>query len=325
VAKYLVTGGCGFIGSHLVDDLCGRGHSVRIIDDLSTGTAGYMPQEAALINGDIAEAGLVAEAIIGVDGCFHLAAVASVERGHADRLGTHRTNLTGTITVLDAAWKANPKRPIPVIFASSAAVYGDNTNTPHSEDALLRPVSAYGADKFGCELNGFVASHLHQVPTRGLRFFNVYGPRQDPASPYAGVIATFCERLKAGRVITVHGDGCQTRDFIYVGDVVRALRAAMDNCAAGADVINVCTGKATTIRGLTKVVGDILGITPELTFAPPRRGDIRLSVGDPAKAQRVLGFAATTDLAAGLRQTLSCRGRSGVPSPAESSTVCSSA
>jgi len=190
------------------------------------------------------------------------------------------------------------------VFASSAAVYGDNPATPLCEDALLRPLSAYGADKFGCELHGFVASHLHRVPTRGLRFFNVYGPRQDPTSSYAGVITIFCERLKAGRAITVHGDGQQQRDFIYVGDVVRALLAAKDNCSVAADVVNVCSGKATTIRDLAKVIGDMLGTTPELTFVPAHQGDVRTSVGNPSKAQRVLGFTASIDLKTGLRRTL---------------------
>jgi UDP-glucose 4-epimerase len=142
------------------------------------------------------------------------------------------------------------------------------------------------------------------VPICGLRFFNVYGPRQDPLSSYSGVISIFCDRLKAGRQITVHGNGRQKRDFIYVGDVVRALLAAMDNCSLAGEIFNVCRGAATTIADLGTLLGHILGTKPDLTFGPPRTGDIRSSIGDPSKAQRVLGFTASIDLVTGLRRTL---------------------
>jgi UDP-glucose 4-epimerase len=240
----------------------------------------------------------------GLEGCFHLAAVACVERGNSDWLGTHRTNLTGTVAVFDAARRSNPEEPIPVVFASSAAVYGDNVNIPLSENDTPRPLSAYGADKFGCELHGFVASHVHRVPSCGLRFFNVYGPRQDSTSSYSGVISIFCDRLKAGLGITLCGDGHQTRDFIYVGDVVRALLVAMDHCSLTGDIFNICTGVATTIRDLSKVIGDVLGTKPDIAFGPPRPGEIRRSLGDPSKAWHLLGFAAETPLAAGLERTL---------------------
>lgn len=317
MANYLVTGGCGFIGSHLVDALCARGHSVRVLDDLSTGKLANKPPGVELVCGDVADPRLVREAMAGMGGCFHLAAIASVERGNADWFGTHRTNLSGTIAVFDAARRADPTQPIPVVFASSAAVYGDNPNIPLSEDDPPRPLSAYGADKLGCELHGFVASRLHRVPTCGLRFFNVYGPRQDPTSPYSGVISIFCDRVKAGRAITIYGDGRQTRDFIYVGDVVRALVAAMDTCSVAGDIINVCTGTATTIRDLAEVVGDVVGTKPKLAFGPARPGDIRASVGDPAKARRVLRLTASTDLTTGLRKTL----RSDVETPATAATA----
>jgi UDP-glucose 4-epimerase len=304
VGNYLVTGGCGFIGSHLVEALCRHGHSVRIIDDLSTGKLSYSPPGVDFIRGDIADCRIVAEAMRGVAGCFHLAAVACVERGNSDWLGTHRTNLTGTVVVFDAARRTNPEEPIPVVFASSAAVYGDNVNIPLSENDTPRPRSAYGADKFACELHGFVAGHVHRVPSCGLRFFNVYGPRQDSTSPYSGVISIFCDRLKAGLGITVYGDGYQTRDFIYVGDVIRALLGAMDHCTATCGIFNICTGEATTIRDLAKVIGDILGTKPEIAFEPPRRGEIRTSLGDPSKARHLLGFTAETGLTAGLKSTL---------------------
>jgi len=199
MALYLVTGGCGFIGSHLVDELIRRGHLVRILDDLSTGQLSNVPIGTEVIRGDVADPETVAKVMQGTDGCFHLAAIASVERGNLDWLGTHRTNLTGAIAVFDAAGRTSRSGPVPVVYASSAAVYGDNPATPLGEEAATRPLSAYGADKLGCELHAFVAGKVHGVPTCGLRFFNVYGPRQDPRSPYSGVISIFCERLRAGR------------------------------------------------------------------------------------------------------------------------------
>ena len=304
MGSYLVTGGCGFIGSHLVDALWRRGHNVRIIDDLSTGKLAHKPPAVEFIRGDIAEPSIVTEAMRGVDGCFHLAAVASVERGNSDWLGTHRTNLTGTLTVFNAARGTNPEKPVPIVFASSAAVYGANANIPLSEKDVPRPLSAYGADKLGCELYGTVAGHVHRVPSCGLRLFNVYGPRQDSTSPYSGVICIFCDRLKAGPEITVYGDGRQTRDFIYVGDVIRGLLMAMEHCSPAGDIFNICTGVATAIRDLAKIIGDILGIKPDMSFAPSRPGDIYTSLGNPSKAWRSLGFAAETGLIAGLERTL---------------------
>ena len=180
MAHYLVTGGCGFIGSHLVDALIAARHRVRILDDLSSGKRGNVPAAAEVTIGDVADPAAVRDAMSGIDGCFHLAAIASVARSNVDWLGTHRVNLAGAITVLDAA----RARRTPVVYASSAAVYGDNPNVPLTEDAVTRPLTAYGADKLGCELHGRVAWHVHRVPNTGVRLFNVYGPRQDPNSPY---------------------------------------------------------------------------------------------------------------------------------------------
>jgi UDP-glucose 4-epimerase len=302
--KYLVTGGSGFIGSHLVDALFVDGHVVRILDNLSTGILTYKPPGVEFIHGDITEPEIVAEAMDGMDGCFHLAAVASVERGNLDWVGSHRTNITGTVTIFDTARKA--ASPIPVVYASSAAVYGENPDTL-SEDATPRPVSAYGADKLGCELHGFVASRVHGVPNCGLRFFNVYGPRQDPRSPYSGVITIFSNRLKEGRDITINGDGYHTRDFIYVGDVVNALRAAMKYCSANgnmSDVFNVCTGVETNIMDLAEEIAVSLRERPVIHYGPPRPGDPRRSIGCPDKAHRLLGFRALTTLMSGLERTL---------------------
>jgi UDP-glucose 4-epimerase len=300
MGRYLVTGGCGFIGSHLADALVAGGHAVRILDDLSTGKRENAPARAEIVVGDVADAALVRRALDGCDGCFHLAAVASVQRGNEDWLGTHRSNLTGTIAVLEAARRGR----LPVVYASSAAVYGDNPALPLKESAETRPLSAYGADKLGSELHARVATLVHGVPTVGFRFFNVYGPRQDPSSPYSGVISIFVDRLRAGLPVTIFGDGGQTRDFVYVADVVRHLLAAMERRPSPPAVFNVCTGRASTVRELAEIVAALCGAELRIETAPARAGDIRASLGDPSAATAALGLRAETPLALGLRRTL---------------------
>jgi UDP-glucose 4-epimerase len=297
---YLVTGGCGFIGSHLVDALLARGDRVRVLDDLSTGKRENLDSRAELTVGDVADKDLVASAMRDADGCFHLAAVASVERGNKDWLGTHRANLTGAITVFDAARTANRAGPIPVVYASSAAVYGDSAELPLRETSPTQPLSAYGADKLGCELHARVAWQVHGVPTVGCRFFNVYGPRQDPASPYSGVISIFFDRLGRGLPITIFGDGGQSRDFIYVADVVEALLRAAGQAKQGAAVVNVCTGRSTTILELAGAVAQVRHVKLQTLFEKARAGDIRTSLGDPLGAAERLGFHARTMLLDGL-------------------------
>jgi UDP-glucose 4-epimerase len=300
VARYLVTGGAGFIGSHLVDALIARGDEAVVLDDLSTGHLTNLHPDVRLIEGDVADIGAVGSAIDGVDGCFHLAAIASVQRSNEDWLGTHRTNLTGTITVLDAARHAGNGTPIPVVYASSAAVYGDSQDLPIAETTPTRPLTAYGADKLGSELHARVASVVHAVPTTGMRFFNVYGPRQDPKSPYSGVISVFAEGVLTGRRIGIHGDGGQTRDFIFVGDVVDHLLAAMSTSTSRPRIFNVCTGNATSILQLARTIMKASGRSFEIRHGPARSGDIRESVGDPSRAIAGLGLRALTPLADGL-------------------------
>jgi len=310
MALWLVTGGCGFIGSHLVDDLLARGDKVRVLDDLSTGRRSNLGAGVEVMVGDVADAQAVVRAMAGVDGCFHLAAVASVQRGNEDWLGTHRVNLTGTITVFDAARTCNPRGPVPVVYASSAAVYGDNPDVPLAETAATAPLSAYGADKLGCELHGRVAWQVHKVPSTGFRFFNVYGPRQDPKSPYSGVIAIFADRVAENREITVNGDGGQVRDFVYVADVVRHLVAAMDGKPDGSRVYNVCTGRPTTVLELARIISELGGARPRIIHGPARIGDIRTSLGDPRLAAQSFGFTARTPVTEGLRATLTAVTRS---------------
>lgn len=300
---YLVTGGAGFIGSHLCDALLTAGHRVRILDDLSTGVRDNLPDGIELIIGDVADAATVQQAMEGVDGCFHLAAIASVEKGVTDWLGTHRVNLTGAITVFDAIRRQD--RKIPVVYTSSAAVYGDVQTIPTTETERCVPLSAYGADKLSCELHASVASHVHGIPSVGLRLFNVYGPRQVACSPYSGVISIFAERILAGHPVIIHGDGGQTRDFIHVDDVVLALLAAIRLQPTDAPVFNICSGTATSVAELAGLIGDLSGQTVTMTHLPRRSGDIRHSRGAPDKANTMLGLPPRRTLQDGLKSVLS--------------------
>jgi len=300
---YLVTGGCGFIGSHLCSALIEGGHGVRVLDDLSTGLVENVPAGTEVMRGTVADADFVNKAMTEVAGCFHLAAVASVQQSTRNWLEVHRTNLSGTIAVLQAASRAYP-RPIPVVYASSAAVYGDSKQLPLRETTRVVPRSPYGVDKYACELQGRIAFEIFGVPTIGLRFFNVYGPRQQPDSPYSGVISIFCDRLLRQKPIEIFGNGMQTRDFIYVSDVTAMLLASMQ-CAAGHyDVYNVCTGNATSVLDLAEAIREISDSKLEITFKPTRVGEVANSQGNPHRINRRLGVAASVSLHCGLRQTV---------------------
>lgn len=283
---FLVTGGAGFIGSHLVDGLLSAGYAVKVLDDLSTGSRENLAPEAEFVEGDIGDSKALAHAMTGCSGVFHLAAIASVDKANKDWLGTHRTNLSGTIAVLD---EARRRGRLPVVLASSAAVYGEGSNDPISEDFPTNPISAYGADKLGCELHARVGTLVHGIPAIAFRFFNVYGPRQDPNSPYSGVISIFASRIASGQSIILHGDGEQSRDFIYVADVVRHLLAGMEclqrEGVRGAGLFNVCTGRPTTIKSLARQLGEVLGKEVKQQAGPARAGDIKVSLGSRERAQ----------------------------------------
>ena len=307
VPTYLITGGAGFIGSHLADALLARGCRVRVLDDFSTGRAENLDPRCEVQRGDVTDAAAVRRALQGADGCFHLAAIASVARANEEWLATHRVNLGGTITVLDAARTLGG---VPVVYASSAAVYGNVSGVAHEGLAPL-PLTAYGADKLGSEQHARVAGLVHGVPTLGLRFFNVYGPRQDPASPYSGVISIFARRVGDGEPILIHGDGRQSRDFVFVADVVAHLAAAMRKLEAGgapsavvSAVANVCTAYETSVLDLADTLGNLAGRAPVLIHQPARPGDIRRSVGSPDRAVDLLGVRALTPLRQGLAATL---------------------
>jgi len=308
MARYLVTGGCGFIGSHLTDALIEKGHKVVILDNLSTGKIENAHPKALVITGDTTDYATV-ERIIhnNIDGCFHLAAVASVEKSVIDWAKTHTVNLTSTVNVFQAASRCSTK--VPVVYTSSAAVYGDCLVSPIPEEAEKSPLTAYGADKLGCDLHGRIAWHVHGVPNIGLRPFNVYGPRQDPSSPYSGVISIFTNRIKRWLAVTIHGDGEQVRDFVYVTDAVKGFMAAMDHLheagrITGHTSINLCTGHSASINQLANAIARISGQPLQCNHAEARKGDIRVSIGDPTRLASLLNLRLDTMLEEGLEKLL---------------------
>jgi len=304
---YLVTGGCGFIGSHLVDSLINQGHKVLVLDNLSTGKRENLNPKVSLIVGDITDYEAVEKCFLNIDGCFHLAAIASVEKSTIEWAKTHMVNVTGTVNIFQAASRSNPR--VPVVYTSSAAVYGDCKIMPISENTDPNPLTAYGVDKYSCDLHGGVAWNVHRVHNIGLRPFNVYGPRQDPLSPYSGVISIFTNNILSGKNIKVFGDGEQVRDFVYVGDAVKAFSAAMDNLQDanlryGHEEINLCTGIATSINKLIEIIADIYGCKVNRINEGLRMGDIKVSIGDPSNLATRLKVRLDTTLKEGLATML---------------------
>lgn len=296
MASYLITGGAGFIGSHLCESLLRNGHAVRVLDDLSSGKTPNVPPPADLVVGDIRDRSAVRAAMAGVDGCFHLAAVASVTRSVEEPALTAGVNIQGTVEVFAAALDVG----VPVVFASSAAVYGRSgePGAPLSEDAPPQPLSPYAAEKLANEHYARALGETRGLRSFGLRFFNVYGPRQDPKSPYSGVISIFMDRAAAGEAITILGDGEQTRDFVHVSDVVSFLDAAMARASVSAPVANVSTGRAVTVRHLAETIARRSGV--DIAHAPARGGDVRHSCGATQTAERLLRAKAAIPLENGL-------------------------
>lgn len=301
MADYLLTGGAGFIGSHLVRALLARGDGVRVLDDLSTGSRANLPEDAQLIVGDLRDGDAVARAMNGVVGCFHLAAIASVQAYRDDWAVAAAVNHTGTLNVFESAARAR----VAVAYASSAAVYGDNANLPLAEHEPPAPISGYGADKLGNELHAKAMQTSLGLNAIGLRFFNVFGERQAPGSPYSGVISLFARRILDDETLTVFGDGEQVRDFIYAADVAEALLAAMNHAGQGnTGVFNICTGRSVRLLDLIATLEAATGRRAEVRFEAPRAGDICRSRGDPSRAAETLGFRATTPFADGIARTL---------------------
>lgn len=306
MGTYLVTGGAGFIGSHLCRALLELGHHVRVLDDFSTGKS-KISDEIETIKADICDPVALTQGMAGADGCFHLAAIADVQACNRNWAGSHRVNAGGSVAVFEAASRAGG---VPVAWASSAAVYGTaaEAGTRLKETDPPRPLGPYAADKLASEHHASVAASLFGVGTIGHRFFNVYGHGQDPKSPYSGVLSIFTDRVRAGQGVTIFGDGEQTRDFIHVRDVIRVLIASAAYLAAAplaeARVINVCTGKATSLLEILAHLDAAVEHATPVTFEDVRPGDVRSSCGDPAAMTALLGLEAQTQIGPGIGELL---------------------
>jgi UDP-glucose 4-epimerase len=299
----LVTGGAGFIGSHLVDRLIDEGHRVRVLDDLSTGREENVNPGADLIQGDVAEEATVRRAVAGVDVAFHQAAHRAVLRSVEHPLATDTANTHGTLTVLKASVDAGVMR---VVYASSSSVYGGAAQRPTPESAPLWPRSPYAVSKVAGEHYCRVFTELYGLETVALRYFNVYGPRQRPESAYAAVVPLFIDALRTRERPEVHGDGEQSRDFTYIDDVVGANLAAAwaASSACSGKPYNVAGGRAYSVLDVLETVGRILGVPARPVHTEPRPGDVRHTRADIGAARRDLGHEPTVDLEAGLRETV---------------------
>ena len=303
MATYLVTGGAGFIGSHLVEELLRRGERVRVADNFSTGKRENLSAQAKseLVEGDLAEPGVAEKAVAGCDFVLHQAAIPSVPRSVKDPLTSHRANVDATLRVLLAARDAKVKR---VVFAGSSSVYGDTAVLPKREDMRPNPLSPYALQKLIGEEYCKLFTRLYGLETVSTRYFNVFGPRQDPGSPYSGVISLFIDALTSGRAPTIHGDGRQTRDFTYVADVVNGVLRCCDAPGVAGEVINVAAGGRVSLLDLVRSLQTITQTSIEPTFGPTREGDVRDSQADIIKARRLLGFEPTIPFDEGLRRTV---------------------
>ena len=304
ISHALVTGGAGFIGSHLVDELVAGGCRVTVLDNLSTGhrqNIDHLGDRIDFVEGDIRDEGLLSRVVKGCEVVFHQAAVVSVSQSVQDPSHACEVNDLGTVRVLDASRRNGVRR---VVMASSSAVYGDDPRMPKTEEMAPMPLSPYAVQKLTGEFYASVFGGLYGLETVCLRYFNVFGPRQDPSSPYSGVISIFMKKASAGEAPTIYGDGGQSRDFIYVKDVVRANVLAATEAAAAGQVFNVGTGAFIRIVDLWKLIGELSGVTIDPLFDQPRAGDIRESVSDIGRIQRLLGFRPRIALRQGLIDTL---------------------
>jgi nucleoside-diphosphate-sugar epimerase len=304
MAHWLVTGGAGFIGSHLAQTLLGRGERVRIADNLSTGhrrNLDVLGDRPEVLVGDLADPAFAQEAVAGVDYVLHQAAIPSVPRSVADPLTSHRANLDATLAVLLAARDAGVRR---VVYAGSSSAYGDTPVLPKREDMPPNPLSPYALQKLVGEQYLQMFTKLYGLDTVTIRYFNVFGPRQDPSSPYSGVIALFVSRLLRGQAPSIVGDGEQTRDFTYVDNVVDGVLRAATAPAATGEVINVATGTRISINQLADSLQRVLGVDIPPVHVPPRQGDVRDSLADITKARTLLGYQPLVSLDEGLRRTV---------------------
>ncbi|KAA3644953.1 MAG: NAD-dependent epimerase/dehydratase family protein [Chloroflexi bacterium] len=300
----LVTGGAGFIGSHLATALVEQGQSVRVLDNFSTGNVdnlAHLQDQVEVIEDDLRDAGKVLESVSGVDYIFHHAAFISVPQSMLEPQNCFDINVVGTANILEAARQHNVQA---VVLASSAAVYGDNENMPLTEDSETRSLSPYAASKRMNEIQADLYTQAYDLPVVSLRYFNVYGPRQAPDSPYAAAIPIFAHRMLSGETPTVFGDGGQSRDFVYVQDVVRANLAASQSPHAAGRALNVCTGQEVKLLDLLDMLTELIPNAPEPEFGEPRPGDIYRSLGNASLAKQLLDFSPQTSLVDGLSQTV---------------------
>ena len=303
MALYLVTGGAGFIGSHLAEDLVRRGEQVRVVDSLVTGTRRNLEHLPGVdfIEGDLADLEIARRAVDSVDFVLHQAAIPSVPRSVEDPITSHRANVDASLNVLIAARDAGVKR---LVYAGSSSAYGDAPTLPKVETMPAAPLSPYALQKLVAEQYCQLFTRLYGLETVTIRYFNVFGPRQDPSSPYSGVISLFISALCEGRQPTIYGDGGQTRDFTYVTNVVDGVLRACHASGASGEVINVATAGRVSLNQLLQAVGDAVGARVEPLYAAARQGDVRDSQADIHKAGRLLGYEPKVSFEDGLKKTV---------------------
>jgi UDP-glucose 4-epimerase len=302
--KYLVTGGAGFIGSHIATALVERGDEVRVFDNLSSGSRmnlAHLGSNAELVEGDVLDAAAVARAVEGVGVIFHEAALASVPRSVEKPLDTHAVCVTGTLHILEAARKAGVRR---LVFAGSSSVYGNQPAMSKRETDVLSPLSPYAAAKMAGEAYCHSFTAVYGLETVVLRYFNVFGPRQDPNSEYSAVIPKFVALMLRGKRPTVFGDGQQSRDFTYVEDVVRGNLLAAESANAVGRVFNIACGRQQSLLQLIDSINAALGTSIEPEFAPSRAGDVRESLADISAAREAFGYEPQVDFDEGLRRSI---------------------
>jgi nucleoside-diphosphate-sugar epimerase len=310
MAFYLVTGGAGFIGSHLTEELARRGHQVRVVDNLITGKRRNLDHVLGIefLEGDLANMSVCVRAVQGVDYVLHQAAIPSVPRSVKDPVTSNRANVVASLNLLVAARDGGVKR---LVYAGSSSAYGNTPTLPKREDMPSNPLSPYALQKLVAEQYCQMFTQLYGLETVTTRYFNVFGPRQDPGSPYSGVISLFATAILEGRRPTIYGDGEQTRDFTFVANVVDGVLRACEAPGTPGEVINVATGNRISLNNLLKTMNRIAGTNVEPIYDDPRAGDVKDSQADITKAKTLLGYAPTVPLETGLEKTLAwCRAQS---------------
>ena len=303
MAHYLVTGGAGFIGSHLAEELVRRGHRVRVADSLVTGRRSNLDHISGIefLQGDLADLEFARQSVQDVEFVLHQAAIPSVPRSVKDPITSNRANVDATLNVLVAARDADVRR---LVFAGSSSAYGDTPTLPKHEDMPNRPLSPYALQKVIGEQYLQLFTRLYGFETVSIRYFNVFGPRQDPSSPYSGVISVFATALLEGRAPTIFGDGEQTRDFTYIANVVNGVLRAVEAEGANGEVINVATSGRISLNTLFESMRRLIGADVQPVYAEPRTGDVRDSQADITKAKRILGYEPSVSFEEGLRRTV---------------------